>query len=441
MNYIFFLLISQKKFFYIEKFFYYLYYIIGDKKMDETNDKKVKKSRKTDSTEKTKKKSTTKKTKTNSTESKKKTSTTRKSTASTKTNSKKTTTNKKTKATQDSEPIIQNDKLSELEAKLKKLNLIEKKEDVFEEDSDISELENIIQSSKTTSIKQKESKNPKDDKTKQVSSKKTSTNKSTTQKIEQHKTKKSSNLIYNIIIGICIILIIYSSTNIILWQKNNIDNDKLIDQVTKETKVSKVEDIMINSDITIQKKSYDLSELIKQNSDTVGWISVPSTEINYPVVKGEDNDFYLTHAFDKSSNAAGWIYADYRNKCDNSDKNLIIYGHNRLNNNMFGTLENVLTDDWLSDENNLYINYSNINNTSHVYKVFSTFICDSDESTDYLKTDFSSPADFKEYISKLQSNSSYNFNTFVSESDSIITLYTCHGLNNERLLVCGKLVI
>ena len=60
----------------------------------------------------------------------------------------------------------------------------------------------------------------------------------------------------------------------------------------------------------------------------------------YPVVKGTNNSFYLNHCFDKSNNSAGWIFADYRNKFDNTDKNIVIYGHNMRDGSMFGSMLN-----------------------------------------------------------------------------------------------------
>lgn len=263
--------------------------------------------------------------------------------------------------------------------------------------------------------------------------------KSLKKKKEKTNKKFNANYIYNTIIVICIILILYSVINIILWQKNNIDNSNLIKQVSEITPVTETSSVVINENLQIEKKSYDFTELLNQNPDTVGWIHLNNTDIDYPVVKAQDNDFYLTHAFDKTYNAAGWIYADYRNRCDDTDTNLIIYGHNRLNDNMFGTLENVLSNPWLSDENNHYIHFSSINK-SHIYSIFSAFICTSDDSINYLRTGFSSNADFTQYINDLKKLSSYDFNVNLTEDDKIITLYTCHGLNNERLIVCGKLI-
>lgn len=365
-----------------------------------------------------------------------KVSTTRKKKTSSKTTTKRI---KDTEKTSD-DPVYINPDILKFEKRLSKTpnpilskNISEEKE-ILDIQNALSELEDEI--TKPVIENSKKASNSKSNK---KSNEKPIQSEITKEKKKKEKKKFNANYIYNTIIAICIILIIYSVVNIVLWQKNNVDNSNLIKQVSEITPVIETSNVIINENLQIEKKSYDFTELLNQNPDTIGWIHINNTDIDYPIVKSIDNDFYLTHAFDKTYNAAGWIYADYRNRCDDTDTNLIIYGHNRLNDNMFGTLENVLSNPWLADENNHYINYSSLNK-SHIYSIFSTFICTSDESVNYLRTNFSSNADFSQYVNNLKSLSTYDFNVNLTENDKIITLYTCHGLNNERLIVCGKLV-
>ena len=124
---------------------------------------------------------------------------------------------------------------------------------------------------------------------------------------------------------------------------NLIDNIKydqifLCEFLSKET-IDKLVKLDIISK-PIKKKQYNMGtydlvnvnfdELKKKNSDTVGWIKVDNTNINYPVVKCSNNDFYLNHGFDEKWNDAGWIFMDYRNNPVNFDKNTVIYGHSRI---------------------------------------------------------------------------------------------------------------
>ena len=72
---------------------------------------------------------------------------------------------------------------------------------------------------------------------------------------------------------------------------------------------------------TSEKYVIDFGELKKKNPDTVAWIKIENTNIEYPVVKAKDNDYYLNRSFDKKKNSAGWIFMDYRDKADGTDRN------------------------------------------------------------------------------------------------------------------------
>lgn len=261
-----------------------------------------------------------------------------------------------------------------------------------------------------------------------------------TRKQANKKTKKSrkrKNTIFNVIILICIVAIVFSSYNIAKWFIDNKNSKKLLNNIHDQVSVTE-EQINVN-DKTIKKFHYDLSKLISQNQDTVGWIHVSNTNIDYPVVQSTDNDFYLNHSFDKSQNSAGWVFADYRSNCSNLGYNTVIYGHNRKDQSMFGSLQTVLKEEWYTNEDNLYVHFSTVNE-DHVYRIFSTFVCNDEHVNAYTQTDFSNEQEFKNYLQKLVNCSSRDYETDISETQQIITLYTCYGINNQRLLVCAALV-
>ena len=179
----------------------------------------------------------------------------------------------------------------------------------------------------------------------------------------------------------------------------------------------------------------ELFKLIKQNKETIGWVKVPNTNINYPVVQTKDNSFYLNYDFDKKENTAGWIFLDYRNHLDNSDNNYIIYGHNRLDNSMFGTLKNTMQEDWY--KNNKYIFFNTINSYL-TYKVFSIYSIDKDDFKSNIN--LITEEDYKEYINNSLQRSIYNFNVSVTTQDQLLTLYTCDNDNENRTILQAKLV-
>lgn len=180
----------------------------------------------------------------------------------------------------------------------------------------------------------------------------------------------------------------------------------------------------------------DFSELTKKNPDTVGWISLSGTNINYPVVQTTNNDFYLNHTFDRSYNQAGWVFADYRNSVDGKDKNMIFYAHGRVDGTMFGTLRNVLTNGWLNNPDNFTVRTSNARENA-LWQVFSVYHIET--TTDYIKTGFSDDQDFQSFTNMLINRSAFNFHTNVTGTDHILTLSTCYS-NTERVVLHAKLI-
>ena len=120
-------------------------------------------------------------------------------------------------------------------------------------------------------------------------------------------------LISVVIIIICLILL-YN------WHKENTENSSLSDELsdsfitaTSEVTPKSESDTSENSSTTYESIEVNFEDLLSQNPQTVGWIKVNNTNINFPIVQSQDNNFYLKHNFKKNYNSAGWIFADYTN--------------------------------------------------------------------------------------------------------------------------------
>lgn len=225
-----------------------------------------------------------------------------------------------------------------------------------------------------------------------------------------------------------IILLIYSGYLIIDWFIDNNQNKKAKNHIIEVTDITKV---------TKDRYPYlktNLSNLIKENNETVGWIQVPNTKINYPVVQSADNEYYLNHNFYKSYNLAGWIFMDYRNILNN-DSNIIIYGHNRLDESMFGTLKKLLKDEY--HKSNKYI-FFNTKDTMSTYEIFSVYTINAKDFK--ANTNFNNDSEYTDYLDNIKNLSIINFNNKVTYKDKIITLYTCSDNTNDRTIVHAKLV-
>lgn len=183
--------------------------------------------------------------------------------------------------------------------------------------------------------------------------------------------------------------------------------------------------------------SVDFNDLIKKNNETVGWIKVNNTNVNYSVVQHNDNDYYLKHDFNKNNNISGWVYADFRDNFEHFGKNTIIYAHNMTNRTMFGSLVWTLKESWYKNEENMYIKISTPT-TNTVWKIFSIYTIVPEVY--FLKTYFDTNEEHKKFLDTLKSRSIYNFNEEVDTNDKILTLQTCTDDGTKRIVIHSKLI-
>lgn len=248
-------------------------------------------------------------------------------------------------------------------------------------------------------------------------------------------------------------LFIVSSIKIMNWLKDSNNTSSEIEDIQQEVSVIEQVDTnnteIINNEIEEPPKEsdywayikmnlidVDFTELKQKNSDTVGWIQVNGTNINYPFVQTKDNEFYLTHSFNKSKNSSGWVFMDYRNNKTDFDKNTIIYAHGRMNNTMFGTLRKILTNGWLNNTDNYVVKLSTeLENT--LWQVFSVYKIPT--TNDYIQVSFINNKEFLNFVNVLMNRSSHNFNTSINEEDKILTLSTCYN-DSEKLVLHAKLI-
>ena len=219
-------------------------------------------------------------------------------------------------------------------------------------------------------------------------------------------------------------------SNIVKSNENNIDS--LFDE-----DVSPVENKPVEKN-KIKFLTTDISELKKINSDTVGWIKMLNCNVDYPVVKTFNNDYYINHDFYKNVTRAGWIFGDYRCNFNDFALNTIIYGHARYDGSMFGSLENTLKQSWNNKSKNHFI-WLNTENQKTVWQIFSIYEIDPNLFY-YIKTDFSSQQDYDGFLQEIKSkNQIPAINYEVTTKDKILTLSTCKGSSN-RLVVHAKLI-
>ena len=233
---------------------------------------------------------------------------------------------------------------------------------------------------------------------------------------------------------------VYSSSKDTVFIKDNNDKDKEVVEYKKDD--NKVEDTVPKNDINLYRtysSSYNidtvsLSKIRETNTETVAWITVDRTNINYPVLKTSDNDYYLSHDINRTYTTNGWIFMDYRNDPLMNDKNTIFYGHNLLNKTAFGSVSNLFTDDWYKKSNHIIMVKTDAG--LFKYEVFSVYYIDPEVY--YLQTAFYSNERYKDFLDTILSRSMYNFKVDLSTDDKIITLSTCTEDNKNRKVVHAR---
>ena len=195
-------------------------------------------------------------------------------------------------------------------------------------------------------------------------------------KKQHNKLHPVTNFLLIIIFIVGIALLVYSSINIYKWYVDSNNTAKIIDRINS---------IPTDNNNENSSNGMDLTEYRNINPDTVGWLKVNGTNVDYPFTQTVDNDFYLTHSFDKSYNSAGWVFLDYRNNINDFDKNTILYAHGRLDKTMFGSLKKILNSNWYSNKNNHVIKISTYDENT-LWQVFSVYKINN--TSDYLKINF-----------------------------------------------------
>lgn len=247
-----------------------------------------------------------------------------------------------------------------------------------------------------------------------------------------NKRKSKGKIVYILLIILFLVMIVFSSMKIIKWYLNNNENKKIKNELSDMVTVNE------NASNDKDKYTIDFNDLKNINQDAIAWLKVNGTDIQYVIVKANNNDYYLRRNFNKQYNVAGWPFADYKNKFDGTDKNIVIYGHNMLSNAMFGTLPNILKEDWYNNEENYNILLAT-EQGNVMYRVFSVYQIENEDY--YIQTQFNDNNAFKEFINTIKGRSIKDFNTEVTENDSILTLSTCASTNKYRIVLHAKKIV
>lgn len=180
---------------------------------------------------------------------------------------------------------------------------------------------------------------------------------------------------------------------------------------------------VLQSDENIQSLlEIDLAALREVNEDVIGWIRIPDTPVDYPLLQWTDNEFYLKHTWKQVANGSGSIFMEWQNSPDFTDFNTIIYGHNMLSKSMFGSLRDYRNPKHVEIHPYVYI----VNDQGIMrYDIFAMHKASVDSIMYGLKID--SEQKKTEFLRYAKDYSQIDTDITPTVEDKILTLSTCSG--------------
>lgn len=265
------------------------------------------------------------------------------------------------------------------------------------------------------------------------------------------KKSKGSNKFYIILFAILLIIFVASGlylANIYLEQRREQNfYDELAQSVIQDDIIDDFEET-VNNDKVTDSDSYDkfskYEMLHRKNNDMIGWISIPDTRVNYPVMQTPDRpNYYLRRSFDGKYAAMGCPYVQENCVINKPSDNLIIYGHNLKSRVMFGDLMKYKDKKFWEKHKTFNFDTITQEQTYEIISVFKTVVSDDEVNSDEFKfyqfVDAQNEQEFDNYISKVKELSLYDTGVSAQYGDKLVTLATCeYSKANGRLIVVAK---
>lgn len=184
-----------------------------------------------------------------------------------------------------------------------------------------------------------------------------------------------------------------------------------------------------------QSPKVDFEALRSRNSDVVGWIYGPDTMINYPIVQGTDNEYYLTHMFDGEKNKCGSIFMDSLNEEDFSNANTILHGHHMRNGSMFASLMKYESQSYYDSHPVLWLVTPE---KSYQVDIFTGFVTST--NSEVWQLEFATKEEYQSWLDRMADNAVFESEVKPQTDDRILTLATCsYEYDDARFVVMGIL--
>lgn len=256
-------------------------------------------------------------------------------------------------------------------------------------------------------------------------------------KYDNGKHSKKCVLAFKILTIVFIVLFIIGIFYIIFNFINSTKNKEIYNNInnTKE-----IDNNILNKDIT--ENMQKVINLKQENQDIIGWIQIDNTIIDYPLLQTTDNSYYLTHNYKKEKSKYGSIYA--KNECNIQDNssNIIIYGHNMKDEQMFNNLLKYEDKNFYNEHKEIKVATENEESIYSIVSVFKSRVFYQDEKNVfryYNYTKFENEEEYNTFIDNCKKIQLYDTGISAKYGEQLITLITCeYSQENGRMVVVAK---
>lgn len=238
-----------------------------------------------------------------------------------------------------------------------------------------------------------------------------------------------------IIIGLLVLIL---TLCVVLFMKIYKDNSE--QEVSRALDTITINQDDITDDIT--ERMLQLKELRKENSDIVGWLEIEDTSVSYPVLQGEDNDYYLRHTYKGEYSINGSIFLDKDYDFSIPSSNLLIYGHNNKNGKMFEELINYESEEYYKEHPIIRFTTIEEDVKYEIIAVFKSRVYYQNETNVfryYYFINAKNEEEYNYYIEESKKASLYNTGKTAKYGEQLLTLSTCdYSTENGRFVVVAK---
>ncbi len=256
---------------------------------------------------------------------------------------------------------------------------------------------------------------------------------------KKSKHSKQSNRITNIILLLLVIIFLvgisYISYYLYTKNKDKQDNTNILDEVSiDETQVTE----------TKTERTLQLEKLQKENADIMAWLEIEGTNINYPVLQTDNNDYYLKHNYKKEKSSSGSLFLDKDFDLVNGSSNYLIYGHRNKQGLMFEDLIKYAKEDFYKEHNKINFTTNKEDCTYEIMAVFYSRVyykSEKDVFRYYYFVNAENEEEYNEFVNNAKKVSIYNTGVTAEYGDQLLTLSTCeYSQEDGRFVVVAKKV-